>query len=87
MIRQELDEFGAHWLKAVSTSTNRIVGFVKWVEPKAGATPSTDLPEWPEDADKALCDETFGAWARKRVELMGSRGHWCECHAPARLPE
>jgi hypothetical protein len=74
----ELDEAGSHWLKAVSTTTGDIVAFVKWQEPKPGTEPSTELPEWPEQADRALCDETFGAWARSHQELMGARGHWCK---------
>ncbi len=86
MLYTELDEPGAYWLKAVSTGTGsgnkspsgEIAAFAKWVEPKPGVEPETDLPEWPEGADNALCDETFGSWARRRRILMGARGHWCE---------
>ena len=77
MICDELDEVGSHWLKAVSTSTGDIAGFVKWQEPKHDTEPSTDLPVWPGDADEALCNETFGTWARQHRNLMGRRGHWC----------
>lgn len=77
MIREELHEPGGHWLKAVCKETGEIAGYVKWQEPKPGREPETDLPEWPEGADKALCDETFGDWARKHGELLGGRGHWC----------
>jgi len=78
MIRDELHEPHAHWLKAVSCETQDIVGFCKWKSPKPGQEPDTSLPEWPEGADKALCDETFGEWARRHKALMGDRGHWCE---------
>jgi len=81
MIRDELDEPGPRWLKAVSKSEGtqeRIAGFVKWQEPKPGIEPDTQLPEWPEGADKRLCEETFGTWARAHKELMGWRGHWCK---------
>lgn len=78
MITDELYEPGAHWLKAVSKQTGEIAGFAKWQEPKSGKESDTALPQWPEGADTALCDETFGAWARKHGELMGVRGHWCE---------
>lgn len=76
MILSELSEPSAHWLKAIHPSTNRIAGFCKWVAPKPGQQPDTSLPTWPEDADARLCDETFGAWAKAHVDLMGSRGHW-----------
>lgn len=75
MITSELDEPAAHWLKAVDAN-DEIAGFCKWVAPKPGQTPDTDLPQWPEGADARLCDETFGAWAKAHVELLGSRGHW-----------
>ena len=78
MICDELEESGSHWLKAVSTSTGEIAGFAKWQQPKPGVAPEVDLPTWPDDADKALCDETFGAWARAHRDLMGTRGHWCK---------
>ena len=77
MIHDELDEPGAHWLKAVSSQTGEIAGFCKWQEPKPGVTPDVSLPEWPEGADQELCRETFGAWARMHRNLMGGRGHWC----------
>ncbi|KAK5166502.1 uncharacterized protein LTR77_008045 [Saxophila tyrrhenica] len=82
MLYDELEEPGAWWLKVVLVEegmegTGEVVcGFGKWVEPKPGVFPETDLPQWPEGADKALCEETFGAWARRRRELMGDRGHW-----------
>ena len=78
MIRDELTEPGAHWFKAVDTSTNEIAGFVKWMAPRPGTFPETQLPTWPEGADIALCDKTFGAWAGKHRELMQDRGHWCK---------
>lgn len=78
MIRDELREPGAHWLKAVPTEDeNAIAGFAKWVEPKHGVEPSTHLPTWPAEADHKLADETFGGWAKTRKALMGSKGHWC----------
>ena len=78
MFYSELNEFGSHWLKAMSTETGEIVGFVKWQEPKHGVEPDVDMPTWPEGADQELCNETFGNWARMRRELMGKRGHWCK---------
>jgi hypothetical protein len=80
MIYDELEEPGSHWRKAVSTSTGEIAGFTKWQQPKPGVAPDTSLPDWPEDADKALCDETFGAWARAHRDLMETRGHWCKMY-------
>lgn len=77
MIRDELEEPGAHWLKAVKRATGRLAGFVKWQEPKPGIEPDSDLPTWPEDADQRLCNDTFGAWANMHRELFGKRGHWC----------
>lgn len=76
MITTELQEPNAHFLKAVDPSTNQIAGFCKWVSPKPGEVPDTSLPPWPEDADKRLCDETFGAWANAHAEILGARGHW-----------
>lgn len=78
MIHDELDEPGAHWLKAVDPTTGQLAGFVKWVQPKHGMEPSLELPEWPAEADGTLCEETFGVWARRHRELMGGRGHWCK---------
>jgi len=78
MILDELTEPGAHWFKAVVTGTDEIAGFVKWVAPRPGTFPNTQLPAWPEGADAALCDKTFGAWAGKHRELMQDRGHWCK---------
>ena len=77
MIYDELNEPGAHWLKAVSKTTGELAGYVKWQEPKPGKEPEVELPEWPKEADQDLCNETFGAWARMHRELLGSRGHWC----------
>lgn len=77
MLRDELTEAGSHWLKAISRCTGEMAAFAKWREPQPGSAASVDLPEWPADADGALCDETFGDWARKHRELMGERGHWC----------
>ncbi|KAK4542280.1 hypothetical protein LTR36_006933 [Oleoguttula mirabilis] len=84
MIHDELDEPGAHWLKAVSKETGELAGFVKWQEPKPGVEPAEDLPQWPEGADEKLCDETFGTWARMHRELLRSRGHWCKSRIAAR---
>jgi hypothetical protein len=77
MIRDELTEDGAHWLKAVSPETGEIAGYCKWRRFKEGHQAGTSLPEWPEGSDKDLANETFGAWAFKHPELMGSRAHWC----------
>lgn len=85
MIHDELHEAGSHWLKAVSKSTGEVAGFAKWQEPKPGKEPDTHLPEWPEEADKSLCDETFGAWARMHLELFADRGHWCQSLMDTRL--
>lgn len=52
---------------------------MKWQEPRwDGFEIETELPEWPAEADRRVCDETFGEWGRRRRELMGGRGHWCE---------
>lgn len=90
MFAAELAEPGAHWLKAVTddsdtdydsekagTKNGTIAGFAKWVAPNPGRVPDTTLPAWPAGADAALCEETFGAWARAHAEILGARGHWC----------
>jgi hypothetical protein len=79
MFYDELKDPKSHWLKAVSTKTGDLAGFCKWVEPKLGVLPDIELPEWPKDADQALCNETFGAWAVSHRKLMSDRGHWCTC--------
>ncbi|KAI5365208.1 Putative GNAT domain, acyl-CoA N-acyltransferase [Septoria linicola] len=76
MIKDELHEPGAQWLKAVLEESGEIAGFAKWQEPEPGIEPDVSLPEWPAEADAELCDETFGAWARAHRDLMGKRGHW-----------
>jgi ribosomal protein S18 acetylase RimI-like enzyme len=76
MICTELSEEGAFWLKAVSSSSGEILAFAKWVEPKPGILPETNLPAWPAGADAALCTETFGAWAAFHRAHFGPRGHW-----------
>ncbi|KAK4501097.1 hypothetical protein PRZ48_006903 [Zasmidium cellare] len=76
MLRDELHEPGANWLTAKDVSTGEIAGFCKWVEPAPGKEPDETLPRWPEGADEKLCNETFGAWARRKTELMGRRGFW-----------
>ncbi|EMC93963.1 hypothetical protein BAUCODRAFT_158604, partial [Baudoinia panamericana UAMH 10762] len=76
MIRDELNEEGSHWRKAVFKDTGELVGYCKWRHHAAGQTLDTQLPEWPKGADTALADETFGAWVRMHPELMGSRAHW-----------
>lgn len=77
MVIYELKDPQSHFYKAVDTETGEIAGWMKWVEPKSGVEPDVALPEWPKDADKALCDETFGAWAREHRNIMNDRGHWC----------
>lgn len=76
MIRNELKDEHAHWLKAVCAY--EIVAFVKWLQPMPGVEPDIELPEWPADADTDLCNDTFGAWARSHRVIMRDRGHWCE---------
>lgn len=77
MLRDELHESGANWLTAKDVATGQVAGFCKWVEPADGKEPVESFHGWPEGADVGLCDETFGAWARRKAELMGTRGHWC----------
>lgn len=76
MFHDELHEKGAHWLKAVDKKTGEIAAYCKWVQVEEGKEIDVGLPEWPEGADARLCEETFGAWARKRGEIVGRRGHW-----------
>lgn len=80
--REMASETGSHWFKTVdvaSDGSEQVVGFVKWQEPRwDGIEVETGLPEWPAEADRGVCDETFGEWGRRRRELMGGRGHWCE---------
>jgi hypothetical protein len=75
MIRDELTEEGAHWLKAISNETKEIAGYCKWRYFAPGKESDTSSPEWPEGADKKLCNETFGAWAKVHPELMDGREH------------
>lgn len=77
--REMASEPGSHWFKTVDLATGEMVGFVKWQEPRwDGVEVEIGLPEWPAEADRRVCDETFGEWGRRRRELMGGRGHWCE---------
>ncbi|KAK3073354.1 hypothetical protein LTR53_005150 [Teratosphaeriaceae sp. CCFEE 6253] len=76
MLRDELHEPGTQWLKACSPITGEVVAFCKWRKFELGQEAETELPQWPEGADAALCEETFGEWARKHGELMGGRAHW-----------
>lgn len=88
MFYDELNEPGAHFLKVTKPNPHNdngdgddgaeIVAFAKWVAPKPGEAVDTRLPRWPEEANGRLCDLTFGDWARRHAELMGTRGHWCE---------
>lgn len=52
-----------------------ILAWAKWCSPDA--QPDQDL-QWPEGADRELCDETFGAWEVERKRIMGGRKHWCK---------
>lgn len=81
--REMASEPGSHWFKTVDPTPEDgepvVVGFVKWQEPRSeGMELETELPEWPAEADGRVCEETFGEWGRRRRELMGGRGHWCE---------
>lgn len=89
MLREEMGDPNARFLKVVVTGSSsgsdngfELAAFAKWVAPKPGVEVDTSLPRWPEEADAELCDRTFGAWARRHKELMGTRGHWCECRSP-----
>ena len=87
MLCEELDDPGAHFLKVTTNrhdgnESEEIVAFAKWVAPRPGSAVDTGLPRWPQEADSKLCDLTFGDWARRHAELMGTRGHWCESSAP-----
>jgi hypothetical protein len=77
MIKGELTEAGSHWFKVVSEDKGEIVGYCKWRKYEAGHEADTNLPQWPEGSDKVLADETFGDWANKHPQLMGTRAHWC----------
>ncbi|RMX77828.1 hypothetical protein D0869_09574 [Hortaea werneckii] len=75
--REMASEPGSHWFKTVDVASGEMVGFVKWQEPRwDGVEVEIGLPEWPAEADRRVCDETFGEWGRRRRELMGGRGHW-----------
>lgn len=79
MFLDEMKDSKSHFLKAVDSETEELAAFCKWVEPKPGVFPDLSLPEWPQEADAALCNETFGMWAAQHRELMQDRGHWCAC--------
>lgn len=77
MFIDEMSDPKSHFLKVVDSQSGELAAFCKWVEPKPGVFPDLDLPEWPKEADVALCNETFGMWAKQHHELMQDRGHWC----------
>lgn len=84
MLQEEMGDPNARFLKVMVVSDDdgsgeELVAFAKWVAPKPGVEVDTSLPRWPEETDAELCDRTFGDWARRHGELMGTRGHWCEC--------
>jgi hypothetical protein len=81
MFYDEMEDPKSHFLKAVDVDSGDMAAFSKWVEPKPGVFPDLSLPEWPQESDVSLCDETFGAWAAQHRELMQDRGHWCT-HRP-----
>jgi hypothetical protein len=77
MFIDEMKDPASHFIKAVDTETGELAAFCKWVEPKPGVFPDTDLPDWPKESNIDLCNETFGMWAKQHRELMQDRGHWC----------
>lgn len=83
MLQEEMGDPSARFLKVMMVnddgSDKELAAFAKWVAPKPGVEVDTSLPRWPEEADAALCERTFGDWARRHGELMEMRGHWCEC--------
>ena len=79
----------ARFLKVVdedSTNGEKIVGWAKWDVPVVNTEGKTEvggdkpdaLPNWPEGADKDLCNEFFGALAGNREKFLEGRGHYCE---------
>ena len=80
----------ARFLKIVNDK-EEIMAWAKWNVPaqvgkevSRDGDGSDDLPSWPQDADKELCNEFFGMLTRKKKELMGSRPHFCKPYLSAK---
>jgi hypothetical protein len=83
MLSEEIGDPNACFLKIVeqpseSEGEGKIVAYAKWNRPSE-AKEDEDLPKWPDGGDAALCDDFFGQLATKHHDIMGTRGHWCEC--------
>lgn len=57
------------------------VAFAKWVRPYHAVADrdrrSKEVPAWPVNSDKELCDAFFGAMAEHHHRIMGDRPHYC----------
>ena len=74
------NESSARLLKIIKRQ--EIIAFAKWNVPtkvsrkiQCGGDDSNDMPGWPQDADKELCEEFSAASASKGKEIMGKRQH------------
>jgi hypothetical protein len=77
MIVDEFKDPNSHFHKAVDSTTGVIAAVSKWDEAKPRLPANLPLPEWPEGADKRMCNETFGLWMKKHEDVMRDRPHWC----------
>lgn len=71
------------WLKVVDdelTGEGAMVAFAEWhVYPTAEAVGPKKMRSFGPGSDPRVCEEFFGALQSKREELMGGKGHVCEC--------
>ena len=67
----------------MNSNGQKIVAFVKWVNPRPDVEIDRNLPEWPEGSDKELNQTKFGQLIQRRIEIMGTReNHWCKSFHP-----
>ena len=73
-------EPSTHFIKV--TDGDEIIAYAKWIVPlpngETGGDDPDAMPLWPEDADSSLCESFFGALARERQRIMGTRPHYCK---------
>ena len=59
---------------------NKIVAWSRWMVPQHDGNLERKWPEPNADAyDMEVCGAFFGGMEENRLELMGTRPHWCKC--------
>lgn len=78
-------EPSARFLKIVDSDSVEMIAYAKWNVPVTvaeelitGGDDSDDMPVWPEDSPRDICDEVFGTFAKRHEVLMGARPHYCK---------